>query len=235
MEDKIIYLEEDVGEDPIEKYDFDCSVQGLDHDWIQADGGFEVCVTCGLCKEEIDDEIYTVDTKENEELKDTYRAILPLLYDGASENTWLNSFVSKIERSEIIVKIKKKAFNKLRKIAFEAFLYKGTETSAVLYGKNNTITKVKKYDAIESGGLVTSNGSDILKVLTQKNFIGFFHSHVFESATPSGTDKNCLSGWASLRDPKPVYSFIGCPPYFKQRVWSMDNDLKIQEHDLKII
>jgi len=228
-------LYDDTGEDPIEKYEseiFDCEDQGMEHDFMQQDG-FEVCVTCGEVKEdgEDDESLYTFNSWVMEALT------TPLEPNKPIRGWWGVPCVTKIpQRSKVRVFIKKKAFNKLRKIAMDAFLYKGTETSAILFGKGNEIHKVKKFNAnYESPGLVSSNSTELLKALSKKKFIGFFHSHTFGSSSPSSTDVDCLSGWKAYKEPHSVFSLIGCPPHFKQRAWSMNDKFEMVEHDIVVI
>jgi len=226
-------LYDDIGEDPIEQLnDFDCEDQGLEHEFLQQDG-FEVCMTCGETR---DDDYYG-----DEDMYSFKTAISSILSDYEPKSykqiVWDNVSIPKIpEMSNVTLYIRKKAFNKLRKIALDAYLYKGTETSAILFGKENVVYKVKKFKAIhESAGLVSSDEEGLVKALGKKNFIGFFHSHVYESAHPSNTDKDCLSGWKAYKDPIRVFSLIGCPPHFKQRAWSMNDKFEFVEHHMVVL
>ena len=226
----------DVGNDPIEKYH--CL-----HDENVLVDGVEVCTGCGLPMEIInemdisEEELYVLDKKhnrrsteeENEEILEWANMLIEQQIDGRS------IVVKQMKMSDVVVKIKKRQFNLLRTLGFNGYLYKGVESCAILYGKKGIITKVKRYDAIQSAGLVTSNITDIMKVLHKKNFMGVFHSHLFESSTPSIVDTESLSGWKAARMPKPVFSLIGSMPHFKMRCWSMDEDFKIQEHPLEVI
>ena len=98
------------------------------------------------------------------------------------------------------------------------------------------IKKVKRFDAeLQTSGIVSGSEEEVIKTLTKKNFIGFFHSHLFHSSVPSALDKECLSGWKALKSPIPVFSLIGCMPHFKMRCWSMNEKWEIQENVLEVV
>jgi len=151
---------------------------------------------------------------------------------------YLSYYYPIIKVSDKSIQITIKAFEQLREIAFKEYLYRSAEAGAFLYGKNNLITHVRHYRANGSPGLITGNAIDIHKQMKRKNFMGIFHSHVFSSSSPSGTDHECLNGWTTYarafgrKDP---VSLIGCLPHFKQECYSMDKDMNVQKHKLEVI
>jgi len=157
------------------------------------------------------------------------------LYKPRRKLKTMDSWLSKaqpIKTSKNDVYITEKAFNQLRQIAWREYLHRNAESAAFVYGKNGVITKAKQYLCKGSPGLVSGNALDIIKQMQKRGFMGVFHSHVFSSAAPSGTDKECLNGWTTYArnfgcdDP---ISLIGCLPYFKQRAYSLDEKLVMQE------
>lgn len=230
-------FEDFIEEDPIKKY-------GCTHDDIVFVDGVEICRECGIPTDILDEE--DLSTEELYVLHKLHNTEPDFVDEDEELLWWANApYRAKFEgekfaiyvpkTSDVIVYIKKKQFDLLRTLAFNGYLYRNVESCAILYGKNNTITKVKRYDAIQTQALVTSNITDIMKFLTKKNFIGVFHSHLFEGASPSSVDKDSLSGWTAARAPLPVYSLIGCLPHFKMKCWSMDKDFNIQSHILEVI
>ena len=143
-----------------------------------------------------------------------------------------------IKKSSRIIKITKKAFKKLRTIADEQDLYYGYECAGFLYGKNDVITKVRKYDCSASPGLVTGNPLDVFKQMQKKKYIGLFHSHLFGSSSPSGTDTNVLCGWTSyavmVNKPAPIM-IIARAPRWKVKGWSMNAKFKLFENTIIIV
>ena len=89
------------------------------------------------------------------------------------------------KKSTRVLRITKKAFQQIRKIADEQDLYYGFECAGFLYGKKDIITKVKKYNCFASAGLVSGNPMDVYKQSLKKKYIGLFHSHLFNSSSPS--------------------------------------------------
>lgn len=137
-----------------------------------------------------------------------------------------------------IIKITKKAFNKIREIADEQDLYISAECAGFLYGKNDVITKVKKYNCSASAGLVTGNPIDVFNQAKRKDYIGLFHSHLFNSSSMSGTDREVLTGWTSYSNmcnrPEPIM-IITRSPRWKMKAWSMNEKFKAFENTLVII
>ena len=155
------------------------------------------------------------------------------------EEWWENVFVPPvIKKSSRIIKITKKAFQKLRKIADEQDLYFGFECAGFLYGKNDVITKVKKYDCFASAGLVSGNPLDVFKQMQKKKYIGLFHSHLFGSSSMSGTDNNVLCGWTSyanmVNKPAPIM-IIARAPRWKLKGWSMNAKFKVFENTIIVV
>ena len=236
---ELYYFPEDIGEDPIENEINECDILGLEHELIKIDeDGTQFCSICH--------EVFPLE--DDEDMSECYTAeeweVLSRQYYGypkTQHEDTLDAFkhsiyaaLKPLEMSNVTVYIKKKAFDKLRQIAMNVYLYKSAEAAAVLYGKNNVIKRVKKYNGFESAGLVSSKAEDVVKTMNHKRFMGFFHSHLFGSASPSGIDKNTLSGWTCYCT-KPVYSLIGATPFFKQRAWSMNDKLEMIEHPLEIL
>ena len=145
---------------------------------------------------------------------------------------------STLPLSPRIIKITKKAFHKIREIADEQDLYISAECAGFLYGKNNVITKVKKYNCSASAGLVTGNPIDVFNQAKRKDYIGLFHSHLFNSSSMSGTDREVLTGWTSYsnmcRRPEPIM-IITRSPRWKMKAWSMNEKFKAFENSLIII
>lgn len=143
-----------------------------------------------------------------------------------------------IQKTGEPVYITEKAFNQLREIAWRELLHRNAEAAAFVYGKKGVITKAKQYLCKGSPGLVSGNAMDVVKQMQKKGFMGVFHSHTFNSASPSGTDRECLNGWTNyarefgIKDP---LSLIGCLPYFKQRCYSLNEKLDMQEHEVIIL
>jgi len=137
-----------------------------------------------------------------------------------------------------IIKITKKAFNKIREIADEQDLFKSAEVAGFLYGKKNIITKVKKYDCSASWGLVTGNPIDVFNQSKKKKYMGLFHSHLFDSSSPSGTDKEVLCGWTAyanmVEKPEPIM-IITRSPRWKMKAFTMNKKFKLYENTLIII
>jgi hypothetical protein len=137
-----------------------------------------------------------------------------------------------------IIKITKKAFYKLREIADEQDLFLSAECAGFLYGKKDTITKVKKYDCSASAGLVTGNPIDVFNQAKRKDYIGLFHSHLFNSSSMSGTDREVLAGWTSYSNmcnkTEPIM-IIARSPRWKIKAWSMNSDFKSFENRLVFI
>ena len=137
-----------------------------------------------------------------------------------------------------VIKITKKAFNKIRAIADDQDLYRNAEVAGFMYGKNDVITKVKKYDCTASWGLVTGNPIDVFNQAKKKKYIGLFHSHLFDSSSPSGTDKEVLCGWTAYSDMVerlPPIMIITRSPRWKMRAYSMNKKFKLFENNLIII
>ena len=145
-----------------------------------------------------------------------------------------------IKMSTREVYITKKAFDMLRQIATDEYVYHGAEAAAFLYGKNNIINNVKQYDAIGTAGLVTGNAIDVMEQIQKKKFMGIFHSHLFNSSNPSGTDRDSLNSWCVYakeivgKTVMPV-SLIGAFPLFKQSAYSMDDALNMIQIRLIVI
>lgn len=155
------------------------------------------------------------------------------------EEWWEGVYLApRVKKSSRIIKIKKKAFQKLRKIADEQDLYYGFECAGFLYGKNDVITKVKKYECFASAGLVSGNPLDVFKQMQKKNYIGLFHSHLFSSSSPSGTDTNVLCGWTSYANmvgKKEPIMIIARAPRWKISGWSMNAKFELFENTIIII
>jgi len=149
-------------------------------------------------------------------------------------HTWTIKIINRV------VYITSKAFDMLRQIATDECVYRGAECAAFLYGKNQRISKVKQYVAHGSAGLITGNAIDMMKEIQKKNFIGIFHSHLFNSSSPSGTDRNSLNSWCVYtreivgRKIMPV-SLIGAFPLFKQSAYSMDDGLNMVQIKLIVV
>ncbi len=143
-----------------------------------------------------------------------------------------------IQMSKRVIKITKKAFHKIRQIAEEQDLYLSAECAGFLYGKNDIITKVKKYVCTASAGLVTGNPMDVFNQAKKKKYMGLFHSHLFNSSSMSGTDKEVLVGWTSYSNmckrPEPIM-IIARSPRWKMKAWSMNKELQTLENELVVI
>lgn len=143
-----------------------------------------------------------------------------------------------ISLSPRIIKITKKAFHKIREIADKQDLYISAECAGFLYGKNDVITKVNKYNCTASAGLVTGNPIDVFNQAKKKNYIGLFHSHLFNSSSMSGTDTDVLTGWTSYSNmchrPEPIM-IIARSPRWKMRAWSMNEKFEAFENTLIIV
>jgi len=147
-------------------------------------------------------------------------------------------YTPSVELSPRLIKITKKSFHELRRIADEQDLYYGFECAGFLYGKRDVIKKVKKYNCSASPGLVSGNPIDVFNQAKRKDYIGLFHSHLFNSSSMSGIDVDVLAGWTSYANmcnkPEPIM-IIARSPRWKMKAWSMNAEFKRFENRLVII
>lgn len=129
--------------------------------------------------------------------------------------------------------ITKKAFMDIRSIANTVHLFYGTECAGFLYGKNDTITNVKRYICNQGPALVSGNPMDVVKQL-EKGSLGLFHSHLFDSGSPSGVDKEVLGCWTQFTEGKDFYMIITHRPYWMLKCWSMTPEYELTKHELVV-
>jgi len=136
------------------------------------------------------------------------------------------------------ITVSKDCYLKLFTIATDE-AQKRKEAAAVLFGTEHSIDTCKKYHSDRSSGAVVEWNSqeDFVNILNEVSLRGIFHSHLFPSCSPSGTDMAVMRGltrWAIMMEKPTLFFVIGgfWGKELKLIVWEMNKNFKLDHRNI---